>query len=1099
MFELSGDLVSVWPALDGYCLNLYGTDVFYDMKHSEVLGDVFNPKRVLNQMRAVRFMDRKDRPTIFRDSALNRTQSIMLHAIKLMVGVSQARKRSKGTEGALPVERTAMRLKDQTRRVPEPVVVLVKIDGHQIRALLDTGSMADFLSTTVVDQLDLRKEYYSKPLSVQLAVHGSRSKINCGVNVRFQYQKIDCERRFDVANLDNYDAILGTPFLFQHKVAIGINPSCVVVGSDAPVEIEGPDVVTIKSAAAELLNDKLDGLRDELRKEADDLCTDTSKTALPPLRAVNHTIPLIDEHKVYRFRPSKCPEAFRDQWREKKEAYLATGRWRTATGHNAIPLLMIPKASSSGEKPRLRTVFDKREQNQNTYKLASPLPDIEEILREVSKHPFRSLIDGKDAYEQIRVIPDHVPRTLFTTPDGTMESLVMQQGDSNAGATYQTLMNHIFASYIGGFMFVYLDDIIIFSDTIEDHMTHVKIVFDILRKERLFLSPSKMQFFASELKILGHVIDDGGIQMDPHKVDKVLNWKTPTNKDLLRSFIGAVGFLAPDCKGIRIPMGQLSSLTAEARPWRWDDTAQRSFDAVKRIVDNYRNERRKALDYSEGADPIYVTTDGCLTGGGGYVSQGKDPKIASVVAFWSGKWNAAQQNYPVHEQELLALVETLKRFRGVLHGTKFLVRTDHKALEHFMRQRNLSPRQHRWIDTLSEFDFDIQYIPGETNGLADALSRVYSDEPKGIIRSETEYVDKENDTVTWNAPKLNPVYVEVSLLELMNAIVTRRSSRLADKPIPRYKETRDRTPRSLNDRVEKPRSQATHRSPETRREALDVERIDNETPPEDQTMPGNALFGVSSDLGVSFPECIRNRYEEDKFFSPILANPEEFTNFAVRKGLVYFVSEGLETVAIPDVKVNGRNIREILIGQAHSILAHLGDEKTVTYMRNQVWWKTMVGDVSDYCRSCQTCAFSKPQHGKPNGKLKTMPVPTYPWQYIGVDFVGPLPESMDRDGKYDMICVIIDQLTSMVHVVPTRQTYRATDVAELMFECVYKLHGLPERIISDRDSLFTSKFWKRLHRLLGTELRMSSAFHPQTDGATERANRTITQMIRQCV
>ena len=159
----------------------------------------------------------------------------------------------------------------------------------------------------------------------------------------------------------------------------------------------------------------------------------------------------------------------------------------------------------------------------------------------------------------------------------------------------------------------------------------------------------------------------------------------------------------------------------------------------------------------------------------------------------------------------------------------------------------------------------------------------------------------------------------------------------------------------------------------------------------------------------------------------------------------------------------------------------------------------MVGDVSDYCWSCQTCAFSKPRHGKPNGKLKTMPVPTYPWQYIGVDFVGPLPESMDRDGKYDMICVIIDQLTSMVHVVPTRQTYRATDVAELMFECVYKLHGLLERIISDRDSLFTLKFWKRLHRLLSTELRMSSAFHPQTDGATERANRTITQMIRQCV
>ena len=204
-------------------------------------------------------------------------------------------------------------------------------------------------------------------------------------------------------------------------------------------------------------------------------------------------------------------------------------------------------------------------------------------------------------------------------------------------------------------------------------------------------------------------------------------------------------------------------------------------------------------------------------------------------------------------------------------------------------------------------------------------------------------------------------------------------------------------------------------------------------------------------------------------------------------------------MAIPDVQVNGRNVREVLISQGHSILAHLSDEKTVTYMRDQVWWKTMVKDVSDYCRSCQVCAVSKPQSGKPHGKLKTMPVPTYPWQYIGVDFVGPLPESSNRDGAFDMICVIIDQLTSMVHLVPSRQTYRATDVAELMFENVYKLHGLPERIVSDRDSLFTSKFWKRLHHLLGTELRMSSAFHPQTDGTTERANRTITQMIRQCV
>jgi hypothetical protein len=242
---------------------------------------------------------------------------------------------------------------------------------------------------------------------------------------------------------------------------------------------------------------------------------------------------------------------------------------------------MIPKMSSSGGKPTLRTVFDKREQNANTHKLASPLPDIEQILREVSRHKYRSLIDGKDAYEQIRVVPEHVSRTIFTTPDGTMVSLVMQQGDCNAGATYQTLMNHIFGPYLGVFVYVYLDDIIIFSDTIKEHLKHLRIVFDILREQKLYLGASKMQFFAKELKILGHVIDDKGISMDPHKVDKVVNWKAPTIRDLLRSFIGAVGFLAPDCKGIRIPMGHLSGMTADNRQWRWDNTAQRAFDEVK--------------------------------------------------------------------------------------------------------------------------------------------------------------------------------------------------------------------------------------------------------------------------------------------------------------------------------------------------------------------------------------------------------------------------------------------------------------------------------------------------------------------------------------
>lgn len=159
----------------------------------------------------------------------------------------------------------------------------------------------------------------------------------------------------------------------------------------------------------------------------------------------------------------------------------------------------------------------------------------------------------------------------------------------------------------------------------------------------------------------------------------------------------------------------------------------------------------------------------------------------------------------------------------------------------------------------------------------------------------------------------------------------------------------------------------------------------------------------------------------------------------------------------------------------------------------------MVTDVKAFCETCTTCKTSKPSNQKPYGLLNPLAVPSYPWESIGIDFVVPLPESRNRDGQYDSITVVICLLTAMVHLVPSRINYNATQLAELVFENIYKLHGLPQTIISDRDVLFISTFWSRLHRLIGTKLRLSSAYHPQSDGSTERANRTVTQMLRQCI
>lgn len=274
-------------------------------------------------------------------------------------------------------------------------------------------------------------------------------------------------------------------------------------------------------------------------------------------------------------------------------------------------------------------------------------------------------------------------------------------------------------------MDIYLDDIIIYSDTLDEHVKHVKMVLDILKREKLYLSKDKLSFIQPELKILGRIIDNEGIRMDSTKVDSVINWKVPTNCDLLRGFIGSVGYLADDVPGVRIPMGILSALTGDTVPFCWGFTEQRAFEDVKKIVQDARDHCRVPLDYSEGAPPVWMVTDGCATGISGLISQGDDWKTAKITAFYSAKLNSAQQNYPTHEIEMFAGIETMLRHKDILQGVKFKWVTDYKGLIHLLNQKNLSGRQARWLEKISSFDFEVVYVPGSENVVADALSRIY--------------------------------------------------------------------------------------------------------------------------------------------------------------------------------------------------------------------------------------------------------------------------------------------------------------------------------------------------------------------------------------
>jgi transposase InsO family protein len=625
----------------------------------------------------------------------------------------------------------------------------------------------------------------------------------------------------------------------------------------------------------------------------------------------------------------------------------------------------------------------------------------------------------------------------------------------------------------------------------------------------------------------------------------------------------------------------LHGLAAPSSTFEWSESADRAFQMVKRYVQDFRNHHRKPLRYDDEAPPINLITDACNTGIAGVISQGTDWQTAPVAAFFSAKLTSTQQNYPTHELKLFAGLESMRRHRYILQGTHFRWYTDHKGLEHLLKQKTLSPRQARWMEVLNEFSFDVIYVPGSDNVLADALSRIYSEDSPGTIRSPSEYAQYDENSPP---PLINadPAAITVPIAAGLqsNAIRTRLRSGVISEQDWTHLRTGDRwdDPDFVDSLSRPAHPGVVRREGESTNEPSLTDPDDNlahfaastgtatgrgngpelaqggelalgsdarplpgkegasaglgqheqtesdlssdsalRLPPQELSASMTALtasygVGLTEDAGTlpqialgdlamdDLCELLRNNYASDSFFASIIKNPTHFRNFEFVDGVIYLHHHARRLLCIPaSVMYKGQSLREILISEAHSLLAHLGPLKTVTYMQDHLWWKSMVRDVKAFCESCSTCARSKPSNQKPVGLLNPLDIPSHPWEAIGIDFIGPLPLSKDWESSYDYITVIIDLLTGMVQLVPSKTTYTAANIAELIFDAVYKYHGLPKRIVSDRDKLFTSRFWQRLNALLGVDLRMSSAYHPESDGATERANRTITQMVRQCI
>lgn len=238
----------------------------------------------------------------------------------------------------------------------------------------------------------------------------------------------------------------------------------------------------------------------------------------------------------------------------------------------------------------------------------------------------------------------------------------------------------------------------------------------------------------------------------------------------------------------------------------------------------------------------------------------------------------------------------------------------------------------------------------------------------------------------------------------------------------------------------------------------------------------------------SFLQVVQNGYVDDKLFSLIKDKPDDYKSFSMSKELIFTTNPcGDRVVCAPQ----DHELITKLIDQAHNMLGHFGDQWTTEYPWRWYWWPCMGKDLHEFCKTCEACNHTKGSTQKPMGKWHPLPIPVKPWHSIGMDFIGPFPESQGSNYLWVIIC----RMTSMVHLIPVHTKNTANDLTWIYCREIVWLHGLPSLIISDRDSKFMSRWWRELHRMLGTKLLMSTSFHPQTDRQTECTNWNIGQIF----
>ena len=614
----------------------------------------------------------------------------------------------------------------------------------------------------------------------------------------------------------------------------------------------------------------------------------------------------------------------------------------------------------------MRLCVDYRALNKITVKNRYPLLRIEELLDRVQGSTVFSKIDLRSGYHQIRIKEEDIPKTAFRTRYGLFEFTVMPFGLTNAPATFMNVMNDVFSPLLDKCVVIYLDDILVYSKNEEEHAEHLKQVLALLRQHQPLRQALQMQLLPARGRLPGSTPSASMAFHGPAQSQIHQGLASASRRQTAQVLSGPHSLLHEVCTALRSHCCALTDLLHKDADWAWTSARQEAFHKVKQAIAD-----ATTLAIANPDQPFTVSTDASDFAIGAVLSQGDKP-----VAFESRKLSPAERKYPVHEKELLAVIHALRTWRCYLEGRKCRLITDHASLQFIQTQPSLTPRQARWWETLASYDLEILYRSGDTNVVADALSR-------------------------------RPDY-------RLNVITT--------------------------------------------------------------AIPDETFFSRLKAACAQDSSAVKS-------------------SMTAIDGILYTPSSKGRKIYIPAAALD---VQTQILMQHHDSTAagHLGSAKLRESVQRFFHWPGMKATVDEYVRTCDPCQHSKSSNQPPGGLLQPLPIPQERWEHISMDLITQLPRT--KDGL-DAIFVCVDRLSKMVHFAAIKTAVTAPQLARVFIDTVFKHHGLPKAIVSNRDPRFTSNFWRAVMARIGCHQAMSTAHHPQTDGQTERANRTLKEMLRSYV